>query len=61
MKIRILRVLAALGFIPVCLISVALFIPVYIITGKNTFYWIEDCCDYFCGIELREDRRDNIY
>lgn len=61
MKTRIFRVLAFLALIPLCMIAMVLFLPLYIIKDYNTFYWIEDCVDYFCGIELTEDRRDNIY
>lgn len=61
MKTRIYRILAFIGFLPICLIAIVLFLPVYIINGYNTFYWIEDVCDYFCGIELKPDRRNNIY
>ncbi len=61
MKTRLFRVLAFLALIPLCMIAMVLFLPLYIIKGYNTFYWIEDCVDYFCGIELKADRRDNIY
>lgn len=61
MKTRILRVLAFIAFLPICLIAVTIFLPVFILNGYNTLYWIEDVSDYFCGIELRPGRRDNIY